>query len=93
VRRRTLGVEFAFHSRFNFLPTASSAQLLLGGNRIKDKGMCAFADMLEINDTLKCLDLSANEIGDAGVEYFALRFRESGGLTRMFRFFNICYVH
>ncbi len=55
--------------------------------------MCAFADMLEINDTLKCLDLSANEIGDAGVEYFALRFRESGGLTRMFRFFNICYVH
>ena len=42
--------------------------------------MCAFADMLEINDTLKCLDLSANEIGDAGVEYFALRFRESGGV-------------
>jgi hypothetical protein len=55
-------------------------EVQMGGHLSAQHWITGYADMLEINDTLKCLDLSANEIGDAGVEYLALRFRESGGV-------------
>jgi Ran GTPase-activating protein (RanGAP) involved in mRNA processing and transport len=48
-----------------------------------DEGAQAFADMLDINDTLKCLDLSANHIGDKGAEALGMMLRESGGLEKV----------
>ena len=37
------------------------------GNDVTDKGAVAFAEMLQVNNSLKTLDLSFNKISDEGV--------------------------